>query len=656
MANKKKKNYGNTRSIIIVFGMLIVSILCYRLFAKETPKFSFSFNEKNIKVKIGEIRPIDYAISGENIQIEWKSSNKDIIVDDNGMIYANNYGQAVITGIATDGKNTVTSTCTVTSYTGDIDVSIDKINLNTGYLLMNGGSTYDNPFTIEPANAYIESIEYYSNNEVVALFDNNSIKANKEGSAIISLVVNKDKTKDLTVIVSSNVKQNGFVKKVDSVTLSETELTMNIGNTKKLTYQVNPSGGYVEKIEWTSSNNQVATVNKGEIKAIDGGEAIIKLSINDSIEASVKVVVNKPTPTPKPSASNETIIIDKSPKSTINVGETTDIIAHINPETSDKTIKYISSNTQVATVDQNGIIKGVGKGKTTITLFIGNSNTKYIHITVGSANTTYTWGYQSSNAKPSSYAGKSFFQNLASKGRGSFNGNTYNISSSIGNFSYNLDTSELVVNGYKNIKVRVFYPIDTNLSSANTTVYMGGDGEMNFGGYFSTISANPSTLPSSGILILVAEGNNTSFDADSAIFATKFVQAFTNQKSGVKNSILGFSTGGKYVMEASNKFNYVRTIIFSSWCPDTSSPVNVKNKEILYFLPNNDSLYRLGKDTLVELRNYGYKNVTMITNSSELLNMFNGSGFKIINPGTGMRSGHVSANVGLSGIIAYAND
>ena len=100
------------------------------------------------------------------------------------------------------------------------------------------------------------------------------------------------------------------------------------------------------------------------------------------------------------------------------------------------------------------------------------------------------------------------------------------------------------VNGYKNIKVRVFYPIDTNLSSANTTVYMGGDGEMNFGGYFSTISANPSTLPSGGILILVAEGNNTSFDADSAIFATKFVQAFTNQKSGVKNSILGFSVSG----------------------------------------------------------------------------------------------------------------
>ena len=163
-------------------------------------------------------------------------------------------------------------------------------------------------------------------------------------------------------------------------------------------------------------------------------------------------------------------------------------------------------------------------------------------------------------------------------------------------------------------------------------------------------------VPSSGILILVAEGNDTSFDADSAVFATKFVQTLTSQKSGVNNSILGFSTGGKYVLEASNKFNYAKTIIFSSWCPNTASTTNVKNKEVMYFIPNGDSLYRLAKDSLVELRNYGYKNVTLVTNSSELLSMFNGSSFTIINPGSSMRSGHISANVGLSGVITYAND
>lgn len=656
MAEKRYSN-NNIRIIFIIIGVLLIGILCYRLFFKEQPKFSFSFSEDNIKMKIGEIKPIDYVISDKNIQIEWESNNPSVIIDENGEVYANDYGQAIITGIATDGNNTITDTCMVTIYTGDIGVSVDKIDLDSGYLLIESGSEYDNPFTIQPSNAYIESIEYYSSDENVVYVDDNRIIANNEGTATISLVINKNVSKDLPVIVSSNVKKNGFVKKVESITLSETSLTMNVGDTKAITYKVNPSDGYIENTKWVSSNEKIVTVNNGQIKALNSGEAIVTLIINNNIEASLKVIVNKIAPTPTSTASNETIVIDKSPKTVINVGESTDIIAHVSPETSQKSIKYISSNTKVATVDQNGIIKGISRGKTTITLFIGNSNVKYIQITVGSSNANkYTWGYKSSNARTPVYAGKSFFQGLASKGRGSFSGNTYRISSSLGTFSYNLDNSELNINGYKNIKVRIFYPTGVDLSTANTLVYMGGDGEINFGGYFSSISSNPSMVPSSGILILVAEGNDTSFDADSAVFATKFVQTLTSQKSGVNNSILGFSTGGKYVLEASNKFNYAKTIIFSSWCPNTASTTNVKNKEVMYFIPNGDSLYRLAKDSLVELRNYGYKNVTLVTNSSELLSMFNGSSFTIINPGSSMRSGHISANVGLSGVITYAND
>ena len=522
---------------------------------------------------------------------------------------------------------------------------------------MKENSDYTIPFTVNPNNTYIEKIEYYSNDSNVAYISDNKIISNNVGEAIITMVINNNVSRNIIVKVSKNAPSNRFVEDVVSVTFDNKAITMEKGTAKELKYQINPSNGYVDTIDWESSNNEVITVKDGLINAIKEGEAIVTVRVNNTIESRINIKVKDPIITPTPT-ENETIVIEKKPKESIEIGEYTDIIAHVKPTTSSKAIKFMSSRPNVATVDQNGIIKGISPGTTTITLFIGNSNAKFytIKVTSTASNVKYTWGYESSKAKTPVYANKGFFQNLASKGRGTFNGDVYYISSSLGQFSYNLNTSVLTVNGGKSIKVRIFYPESTDLSLANTLVYLGGDGEKDFGGYFSTIASNPSIMRSSGILILVAQGNGVSFDADSAICATKFVQVITNQKSGVKNSILGFSTGGKYVLEASHRFNYYKTVIFSSWSADPASTVNVKNKEVLYFIPYGDSLYRLAKDTLVELRNYGYKYVTLVTNSSELLGMFNGSGFRLINPGSGMISGHVSSNVASSGIVAYVND
>lgn len=653
---------------LIIFAVVILVLILSGSKSNEPKKTQlvFTFKEDSTKLKIGEAKAIEYELNDNTKTIEWFSTSDVVTIDDNGVMRANKYGQAIVSGTIVDGTNSITNTCYVTTYTGDINVKVEDIQLNEGYLLMKSGSEYSNPFIIVPSNAYIDSLEYYSTDESIANIQNNQVIAGYDGSAILSCVVNKQITKDLQVEVSNNVNSNGFAKMVERVSLNENDITMDIGNTKQLSYKIEPSDGYVGSIRWASSNERVVKVLDGKIEAINSGEATIQIIVNNNIKDSIVVIVNKkeePTPVPTATPTVATIVIDKKPKTTITVGEKTDIIAHVVPKNSGKTIKYISSNTKVATVDQNGIITGVKAGRTTITLFMGSGKAKYYTITVKNKPTSpstspsspYTWGYQSSKAKTPVYAGASFYQNLASQGRGSFNGSVYSISSSYGSFSYNVNTCVLSTGG-SDIKVRVFYPPETDLGSANTLVYLGGDGEANFGGYFSEITGNPSVVRSSGILILVAQGSGTIFDGNAAIYATRFVQAFTSQKAGVKNSVLGFSTGGKFVLDAANRYGYNRAIIFSSWSPDTSSPVNVKNKEVLYFVPSEDSLYRLAKETLVELRNYGYQNVTLVTNSSELLSMFNGSSFKIINPGTGMVPLHVSRNVALSGIVAYAND
>ena len=138
------------------------------------------------------------------------------------------------------------------------------------------------------------------------------------------------------------------------------------------------------------------------------------------------------------------------------------------------------------------------------------------------------------------------------------------------------------------------------------------------------------------------------------MYSTQFAQAVVGHKSG-KNSIIGFSTGGTKVMGAANLSNYDRIIVFSSYYNWATSAERVKSIEVMFYMPNGDHLYNQAKATLNDMKKSGYKNVTVVTNSSELTNLF-GNDFLVINPGSLMTSAHVTKNVTDSKMISYVND
>lgn len=70
-------------------------------------------------------------------------------------------------------------------------------------------------------------------------------------------------------------------------------------------------------------------------------------------------------------------------KDTINKGERIKLRAKVSPDNvTDKTIKYSSSNTKVATVDSEGVVLGVGSGKATIIAKASNGVTAEVEINV----------------------------------------------------------------------------------------------------------------------------------------------------------------------------------------------------------------------------------------------------------------------------------
>ena len=160
-------------------------------------------------------------------------------------------------------------------------------------------------------------------------------------------------------------------------------------------------------------------------------------------------------------------------------------------------------------------------------------------------------------------------------------------------------------------------------------------------------------LKSAGIVATIAEGG--SFNGESAAYVTKFLKAITKQKTGVKNSILGFSDGAHKVMHASNKMTYNTIIVFSGYTDNVKSLTNAKKSEVFFIIAPKDGNYSQAKTILRDMKSSGYTKVTIISSGTDMASEFRDK-FLVINPGTLMKNGHLTENVFRSGIIEYLND
>ena len=87
----------------------------------------------------------------------------------------------------------------------------------------------------------------------------------------------------------------GYVQPVESLSLSETSLTMTVGDSKTLTATVEPDTATNKDVTWSSSADSVATVVDGTVTAVAAGSATITAtSVDDpAITATCEVTVKE---------------------------------------------------------------------------------------------------------------------------------------------------------------------------------------------------------------------------------------------------------------------------------------------------------------------------------------------------------------------------
>ena len=227
-----------------------------------------------------------------------------------------------------------------------------------------------------------------SDESIVTVDENGNIKAIKEGTAIITVMTSDGiHTASCKVIVSKEVI------KAESIKISGLNV-VTVGGTINLTAKVSPDNATNKSVNWTSSNNRVATVDSsGYVRGISAGKVTITATtVDGGHKATYEITVNAETTKTNTSASNNSANNSSSSKSqkpatvhvtSVNisgtnrvlVGQSINLSANVSPgNATNKGISWSSNNPSVARVEQNGRVTGVNDGTATITVTTSDGN------------------------------------------------------------------------------------------------------------------------------------------------------------------------------------------------------------------------------------------------------------------------------------------
>ena len=187
-----------------------------------------------------------------------------------------------------------------------------------------------------------------SNTKVATVSSTGVVKGVKAGTATITASYGNAKATCKVTVKASSVK---FAKK-----------TATVYKGKTATVKATLTG--VSSVKYTSSNKKVATVNSktGAVKGLKAGTVTITAT-SGKLKATYKLTVKNPT-----------FSLTKS-SATIKKGKTTIIKSKAAPAGK---VTYTSSNKKVATVTSKGVVKGIKKGKATITVKCNGITKKFV--------------------------------------------------------------------------------------------------------------------------------------------------------------------------------------------------------------------------------------------------------------------------------------
>lgn len=291
---------------------------------------------------------------------EWSSSNPSVLtIDQEGKAVAVKAGKAVVSIKTSDGKLSDSREITVEELVVVIPVS--SVEFDYDFVEVNPGAEVALSVIVLPENATDKSLVWTSSDETVATVKDGVVKGIKSGQAEITVkTVDGGFTDKCTVNIAVHIQE---------VQLDETSLELEVGQQSVLTPVFIPADATNKSVIWKTSDSNVADVSEGVVTAKNVGDAVITVeTVSGHLTATCAVKV-------KPKYYPVVSIKISEYKTNILLGETYKFAATLNPSfATDPTYTWSSTNTEVLTVDQDGVVTAVNLGTADIVVTSTDGN------------------------------------------------------------------------------------------------------------------------------------------------------------------------------------------------------------------------------------------------------------------------------------------
>lgn len=239
--------------------------------------------------------------------------------------------------------------------------------------------TFDNKYKVKDSTSGIRGKVQFE----PSFIDTTEIGSYQVRVSVVDKALNSD-SKRFTVEVLDpkdphlkDLTEGGTIP-VTGLTLSATRLSLVKGSTTKVEAIVKPSRASNKKVTWLSTNENVATVKDGVITALKPGSSTIRATTVDGEKSSdIRLIVTDQK------VEVTKIELDRDSDTVTTAYGSITLVATISPENAtDTSVRWSSTNPNVAIVDAKGTITIRGEGVTEIRATTSNNKVASYFLTV----------------------------------------------------------------------------------------------------------------------------------------------------------------------------------------------------------------------------------------------------------------------------------
>ena len=214
---------------------------------------------------------------------------------------------------------------------------------------------------------------------IAAVNDDGYVTALSEGETNIVAIYRQN---GIPYTTSCNVVVTSTKVEIESIDIVQEDISLRKGGSVLLQIAVTPEDAMVDSLTFTSDDTNIATVSdEGRINAINVGTTTITVKTSDNqFSDSVTIKVTESGTTVVNPVSLQLIGLENG----VSVGTSSRVAYIISPSNATTSLTWSSSDPSIATVNNEGVVKGVKAGTCTIMASTSNNISSSLQITVSS--------------------------------------------------------------------------------------------------------------------------------------------------------------------------------------------------------------------------------------------------------------------------------